>query len=191
MVDIHGSPDRSTTCLPSMRLVLFSAAMTNTSGAVPDSTRVCSAWMYSATGGAYETSTSMSGCLAWKSATTGAMISSPLQDRKVSLSPPPPPPLELPLPQAATVRARAVTAIMVRERREFRFIGMTPWARVGECGGGMNRHAGDPRARAEPTWCTNVQRSARCALSIHQTLRWQDVSINWGCIDKLTGHPPR
>src|SRR4051794_10160439 len=130
MVDIQGSPDRSTTCLPSMRLVLFSAAMTNTSGAVPDSTRVCSAWMYSATGGAYETSTSMSGCLASKSFTTGPMTSWPLQDRKVSFSLPPPP-AEPPPPQAATVRARAVTAIMVRERREFRFIGMTPWARLG------------------------------------------------------------
>src|SRR4051794_29908446 len=180
MVDIQGSPDRSTTCLPSMRLVLFSAAMTNTSGAVPDSTRVCSCWMYSATGGAYETSTSMSGCLASKSFTTGAMTSWPLQDRKVSFSLPPPPPAEPPPPQAATVRARAVTAIMVRERREFRFIGMTPWARLGVWGGVGTADRG--RAQflfGRPGARVRSRFEASPALSINQCAEPCDVSIYW------------
>src|SRR5215217_3880336 len=165
MVDIHGSPDRSTTWPPPMRLVLFSAAMTNTSGAVPDSTRVCSAWMYSATGGAYETSTSMFGCLASKSFTTGAMTSWPLQDRKVSLSLPPPPPPEPPVPQAVAVRARAATAIMVRERRECRFIGRTPWAgRWCEWGRARQTVGGAVQCSADLEHETSRIRAAICVI---------------------------
>src|SRR6266542_995778 len=112
----NGLSFRSTTCLPLIRLVLFSAAIANTSAAVPDRIRDCRVEMYSATGGALENSTLRPGFSCSNLAISGFIVSSPSQEKKVSF------PLLLPLlseepPQAARGRASAIAARAATVRR--------------------------------------------------------------------------
>jgi hypothetical protein len=111
----NGLSFRSTTCLPLIRLVLFSAAIANTSAAVPARIRDCRVEMYSATGGALENSTLIPGLSCSNLAISGFIVTSPSQEKNVSflLSPPLP---GVP-PQAAIGRASASAARAARVRR--------------------------------------------------------------------------
>ena len=80
---MNGSSVRSTTAPLSIRFVLFSAAMANTSAAVPDKMRACSVEMYSATGGAVENSTLIPGFCFSNSSMIGAMVASLSQEKNV------------------------------------------------------------------------------------------------------------
>jgi hypothetical protein len=114
---MNGSSVRGRTDSFSIRSDLFSAAITKTSAAVPDDNRVCSVEMYSATGGALENSTVMSGFAVSNASMIGSMTGWPSQEKNVrfvpSLAPASPP------EQAVSSRSEpaAVVARTVRASR--------------------------------------------------------------------------
>ena len=153
----NGLSFRSTTCLPLIRFVLFSAAIANTSAAVPDRIRDCSVEMYSATGGALENSILIPGFSCWNLSITGFMVSCPSQEKNVNFL------SLLPLlpedpPQAASGRASATAARAATVRRSL--IGGS-LRKVGDMTKRPGRRGGAAEARpASVVTMADVARSA-------------------------------